>query len=229
MSPQPPVQIRARLIASGLAALALVGCGSSSSPRNPSTNSATTAVQTTSPPAASGTTPGPEGIPLETGKDLASPWTTLLGTPVDGIKCAPVEQLAYHIHAHLQVYVNGESKVLPGGIGILGPIEYKTGFGPFFLASHCYYWLHTHASDGVIHIESPTVRVYTLGDFFAEWNQPLSAHQVAGAKGDITAFLNGQAWTKSPRDIPLLPHAVIQLDVGTPVPFSSMSWSGTKL
>ena len=44
----------------------------------------------------------------------------------------------------------------------------------------CIYWLHTHAPDGVIHIESPTQRIYTLGNFFDEWRQPLSANQVGG-------------------------------------------------
>ena len=66
----------------------------------------------------------------------------------------------------------------------------------------CIYWLHTHTSDGVIHIESPTQRVYTLGDFFDEWHQPLSANQVANVSGHIKAVLNGKAWTHSLRDIP---------------------------
>ena len=66
----------------------------------------------------------------------------------------------------------------------------------------------------MIHIESPTKRIYTLGNFFDEWHQPLSPTQVASVKGKVTAFLNGKPWTKDPRAIPLLPHASIQLDVG---------------
>ena len=27
-------------------------------------------------------------------------------------------------------------------------------------------WLHTHAADGIVHIESPVDRTYTLGNFF---------------------------------------------------------------
>jgi hypothetical protein len=42
--------------------------------------------------------------------------------------------------------------------------------------------------------------------------------------------VNGKPWTKDPRAIPLLPHGVIQLDVGSPaVPFVAMSWTGIKL
>jgi hypothetical protein len=53
---------------------------------------------------------------------------------------------------------------------------------------------------------------------------------VAGHHGTVTAFLNGKQWTKSPTAIPLLPHASIQLDVGSPVVTpSTISWAGTSL
>jgi hypothetical protein len=169
-------------------------------------------------------------MPLEAGPPLASASTTTPGATVDGIQCAPVEQLAYHIHAHLQVYDNGQPRALPAAIGLLGPVAQQTAYGPFYGAQQCYYWLHTHTSDGVIHIESPTKRIYTLGNFFDEWRQPLSRTQVASVKGKVTAFLNGKPWTQDPRAIPLLPHAAIQLDVGTPtVPPKPVSWAGTNL
>ena len=42
--------------------------------------------------------------------------------------------------------------------------------------------------------------------------------------------MNGKPWTKSLRDIPLDPHTVVQLSVGSPtVPFQAVSWSGTQL
>ncbi|MBV9195458.1 MAG: hypothetical protein JO168_15035 [Solirubrobacterales bacterium] len=149
---------------------------------------------------------------------------------MDGITCGPTEQLAYHIHAHLAVYADGTPTALPGGIGIPGSATVETTEGPVAAGGQCIYWLHTHAPDGVIHVESPTERVYTLGNFFDEWHQPLNARQVAGASGKVTAVVNGRPWTGTPRAIPLLPHAVIQLDVGTPgVPFQHISWSGTQL
>jgi hypothetical protein len=211
----------------GLGGIALAGCGSSSS-----SDSAASAPTKTATSASSlvASRPGPETIPLEAGGALAPASTTTPGTAVDGIKCAPVEQLAYHIHAHLQVYVNGQPRSLPGAIGLLGPVPQQTPAGTFYGAVQCYYWLHTHASDGVIHIESPTARIYTLGTFFDEWRQPLSAHHVAGASGPVTAFINGRRWTKDPRQLPLLPHAVIQLDVGQPVvPFANVSWAKAEL
>ncbi len=149
---------------------------------------------------------------------------------MDGIQCAPIEQLAYHIHAHLQVYVDGKPRSLPAAIGMIEPIYENTPNGRFYGAEKCYYWLHTHASDGVIHIESPTPRIYTLGNFFDEWRQPLSDKQVGPATGKVTAVVNGKPWKASVRDIPLSAHNVIQLSVGTPiVPFQNVSFAGTGL
>ncbi len=212
----------------GVAALIVAGCGSSTS------SSTRQGSGSQSAPAQASSTPssqlGPERIPLERGPVLAPASTTSPGTTVDGIQCAPVERLTYHIHAHLQVYVGGGPRSLPGAIGLVAPLAEATPVGPFYAARQCYYWLHTHASDGVIHIESPKPSIYTLGDFFDEWRQPLGPDQVAGARGKVTALVDGQRWTQSPRRIPLLPHAVIQLDVGTPVvPFASVSWAGTVL
>jgi hypothetical protein len=33
----------------------------------------------------------------------------------------------------------------------------------------CIYWLHTHDGTGIIHIESPIKRDFTLGQFFDIW------------------------------------------------------------
>ena len=217
-----------------LTACLLAACGSSSSsPTSSASSSAaassSTAASTTS-TASTSQALGPEGIPLEAGAPLAPASSTTPGATVDGIQCAPIEQLAYHIHAHLQVYDAGQPRALPAAIGLLGPVSQQTAYGPFYGAQQCYYWLHTHTNDGVIHIESPTKRIYTLGNFFDEWRQPLSRTQVAGVKGKVTAYLNGKPWTQDPRTIPLLPHAAIQLDVGMPTPApQAVSWAGTNL
>jgi hypothetical protein len=228
------------LLAAGSLLAACGGSSSSSSqaPAGASSGPATTATTTmapttsatTSTAAATSKTLGPEGIPREQGPLLAPAATTTQGATVDGIQCAPVEQLVYHIHAHLQVYVEGKPRTLPAAIGMVGPVAQQTPYGPFYGAQQCYYWLHTHASDGVIHIESPSVRVYTLGNFFDEWRQPLSRTQVAADKGKVTAFVNDKPWTKDPTTIPLIPHASIQLDIGSPVvPPHEISWAGTNL
>ena len=181
--------------------------------------------------AASGTGElGPEGIPLQTGPPVGSIAGAASGESVDGIRCESAEQVAYHIHAHLAVFVNGEPRSIPYGIGVVTPAVTQTAQGPFVQATRCYYWLHTHTEDGVIHVESPTQRQYTLGDFFAIWHQPLSDQQVAAATGTVTAYVNGVRYTGDTRGIPLTEHEDIQLDVGTPIVSPQpVNWSTSQL
>jgi len=76
---------------------------------------------------------------------------------IDGITCDNNEHTVYHTHTHLDIFVNGQPYGVPGGIGIR--------------PSDCFYWVHTHASDGIIHVESPEQRLMTLGDFLDIWTQ----------------------------------------------------------
>ena len=223
-----------------LCAVALAACGSSSSSSSSSagTGSAGTGTSSAAGTGTSGATGsssasqptiGFEGVPLQTGPALA-PASTTGTSKVDGISCGASEQLVYHIHAHLAVFKNGQAYTLPAGVGIPGSQAQQTNQGPIASGGTCIYWLHTHTTDGVIHIESPSKAIYTLGNFFDEWHQPLSETQVAGLSGKVTAFVNGKPWKKTPRDIPLLPHADIQLEIGQPAPpIVNIDWSQTQL
>lgn len=173
---------------------------------------------------------GPEGVPVQNVPDLASAKSTVKGTAVNGITCRPSmgQGVEYHIHQHVNIFVNGTQKRLPAGIGITEPYwEQQIDGYPFInnSAKSCVYWLHTHANDGIVHVESPTTRTFTLGDFFDVWNQPLSATQVGPAKGPVTAYLDGKRYA-DPRSIPLTEGGVIQLNVGEPeVPFKDMDFT----
>lgn len=172
---------------------------------------------------------GPEGIPLEEGTVLAPASTAASGATVGGISCDTNEQVAYHIHTHLSVYVNGALRPIPPGIGIVMPVAQQTANGPFYGASHCYYWLHVHAQDGIIHIEAPSQATYTLGQFFGIWQQPLSPTQVGPASGTVTAYVDGSRYSGDPTSIPLKSHEDVQLDVGNTVPPRAVNWSGSQL
>jgi hypothetical protein len=78
-------------------------------------------------------------------------------------------------------------------------------------------WLHTHAADGIVHIESPVQRTYTLGEFFDIWDQPLTRRRVGPVRGTVTALFDGRVFTRNPRTIPLLAHSQIELEVGRPL------------
>ncbi|MDT4945380.1 MAG: hypothetical protein QOH14_2113 [Pseudonocardiales bacterium] len=173
---------------------------------------------------------GPEGVVLEQGPLLAPASTAATGQTVDGIQCNATEQVAYHIHAHLTVYVNGALRPIPAGVGVVMPVAQQTANGAFYSASNCYYWLHVHAQDGVIHVESPNRSSYTLGQFFAIWKQPLTTTQIGPATGALTVFVNGTRYTGNPADIALTPHEDIQVDVGTPVVAAQrVDWSKSQL
>jgi hypothetical protein len=160
---------------------------------------------------------GSEGVPVPPAPALAGTATVATGRTVDGISCNSSEQLVYHIHAHLTVFVNGTPRQVPAAIGIPGAQAENTPAGPFIATGTCFYWLHTHAADGIIHIESPVHRTYTLGDFFSIWGQPLGPDQAGPARGTVTALYNGKVYVGNPRNIPLEKHAQIQLEVGKPL------------
>ncbi|MBV9579497.1 MAG: hypothetical protein JO057_12995 [Chloroflexi bacterium] len=143
------------------------------------------------------------------------------GSPPDinGISCDTLEATIVHIHMHLAIFVNGQEEQIPYGIGIGQPWQITgSDEGPFVVDGSCFYWIHTHTADGVVHIESPLRRRFTLGDFFAIWQMPLSTSQVGPAQGPVVLYVNGEKSSTNPPDVPLLAHERVQLDVGDDVP-----------
>ena len=77
-----------------------------------------------------------------------------LTLPIEGIACEAMEPTGFHIHVHLELWKNGAPVPIRAGIGVVGG---------------CFYWLHTHTPDGIIHVEAPEDRKFTLGQFYAIW------------------------------------------------------------
>jgi hypothetical protein len=142
-----------------------------------------------------------------------------VGQPVDGIKCEAMEGSVLHIHQHLAIVDHGHALTVPEDVGrpLLG---------------QCLYWLHTHTPDGIIHVESPTFRTYTLGNFFDIWGEPLSRTDVAGAKpkkGEhVAVWVDGQPYAGDPRKIELTQHLDVTIDIGPPYrkPSPFTAWNG---
>ena len=126
---------------------------------------------------------------------------------IDGIECNPMEQAVFHIHAHLDIIINGVYFLVPSQIGI---------------PSNCFYWLHTHDESGIIHIEAPMHRDFTLGQFFDIWGKKLSNDQifnyVANANNPLNVYINGTKVSDGTnyRDIKLHAHDEIAIVYGTP-------------
>lgn len=142
-----------------------------------------------------------------------------IGAPIDGIRCDAVEGVAMHIHPHVTILDHGKAIAIPEDVG-----------RP--LGTPCLYWLHTHTTDGIVHVESPAVRSFTLGEFFDVWGQPLSKTAVAGAKprkGEaVRVFVQGRPYAGDPRKIELTQHLDIAILVGPPykVPAPFTAWNG---
>ena len=141
------------------------------------------------------------------------------GETVDGIHCDAAEGVALHIHPHLTILDHGKPVGIPDDVG-----------RP--LGGQCFYWLHTHTGDGIIHVESPAIREFTLGEFFAVWGQPLGPRDIAGAKprrGDkVIVYVDGDRYTGDPRKIEFTQHLDIDILIGPPYrkppPFTA--WNG---
>ena len=178
---------------------------------------------------------GYEGVPLQLGPVLSPLYGGLTNQPMGGIQCNTKEQLAYHHHAHVAIFIHGKPYSVPLGIGITPPVEVanspqgQVAVGSA-AANGCFYWIHTHEQDGIVHLESPIARTFELAQFFAVWHVALTAHEIGPYTGTVTATLNGQPWTGDPGSIPLDAHAQIVLNLGSPVVVPPpIDWTSTKL
>ena len=103
------------------------------------------------------------------------------------------EGTVLHTHQHLDVLDNGRRVVVPAGIGI----------GNTFISP-----LHTHDTTGVVHVESPKFRSFTLGEFFGVWGVPLRHAK--------RAYVDGRRITGDPSRIRLAAHQELVVVFGSP-------------
>lgn len=184
-----------------LAAVLVSACGSATHTGSAFTTTAsTTAVPTfTTPPGPPmSTSPPPWPLPNDSGSYIRAA----------GLEALSTETLAVHYHAHLDIIVNGQPVTVPPGIGFV-----FTNGAPTALSS-----LHTHDTSGIIHIESPVDKPFTLGQVFAEWGVMLDSTQMGGLRtggGDeLRLYVNGKLQTTAPQHLVLRPHQEIVLWFG---------------
>jgi len=135
-------------------------------------------------------------------------------TIIQGVQCDPTEGVIFHIHAHLDVIVDGKSITVPAGIGIK--------------PNECLYWLHTHNTSGVIHIESPQQTTFTLGQFIQVWDNtpgisPKFEEMINGDK-NFKVFVNGFEYKDGYDKIPLSAHDEIVIVSGSMPPYLPKSY-----
>jgi hypothetical protein len=144
-----------------------------------------------------------------------------------GIEPGVREHVDNHVHAHLDVFVDGVPVEIPAGIGIditnpeVKRFEDSRGVsyaGIELCDSPCISSLHTHDTTGIIHTESPLAEPHTLGEFFIEWGVRLDD----GCVGDfcspkpVAVYVAGEEYTGDPREIELADLLQIAIVIGTP-------------
>jgi hypothetical protein len=143
-------------------------------------------------------TPGP----WTSGSDGVDKRAAALGLP-------DPSDTVFHIHANLEVFADGKKQTIPANIGIQGSD---------FITS-----LHTHATDGVIHMEAVQPYPFKLGQFFQIWNVPFSATQLGSyhvGKGLVLqTWVNGKQVKGDPVNYVMKAHDRIVVGFGKPGSF----------
>ena len=110
---------------------------------------------------------------------------------------------AEHYHPKLRIIIGDKDVPIPANIGV----DPTTGAMSA---------VHTHETDGTIHIEADTVgETFTLGQLFTQWGVTLTPTQIGGVTAkdgqqvDVTS--NEMPVTGDPKDLRLEPDQVIVL------------------
>jgi len=148
-------------------------------------------------------------------------------TRAAGLELETKESLVHHVHAHLDVFIDGEHRTIPAGIGIVitdpavhvGEAEGQPTYGGIQGCDQpCISPLHTHDIYGVIHTESLVQQDNALGQFFKEWNVRFDDTCVGDfctPKTPITLYVDGKKTPlKGASSIPLSDQKEIALVIG---------------
>ncbi|HEY4867230.1 MAG TPA: hypothetical protein VIK45_17150 [Candidatus Dormibacteraeota bacterium] len=124
------------------------------------------------------------------------------------VGCDTAGQAAVHYHAHLDLFYEGRRVPVPAHVG---------------MTAKCVYWLHTEQPTGILHIAAPAsarTRLFTMGDFFTIWGEPLSAAQVAGMYAgpgrQVKVWQDGRPYSGVLPGLVLRPHTQVVIEVGPP-------------
>jgi hypothetical protein len=123
-------------------------------------------------------------------------------------------ETTFHIHAHLEIFVDGKKEPVPANIGV----DEATGtLSP----------LHTHPAapdnpEGTIHMEADQQYDFTLGQFMNVWGVKFSDSQIGSlkSKGDekLQVYVNGQL-VNDPVNVVMQEHDIVVIGYGKPGSF----------
>ncbi len=132
----------------------------------------------------------------------APPWPApaqvATGTREAGLPLLAASGVVVRYAVHLDVIADGRPVTVPAGIGV----DYR---------DHLIAALYTWDASGIVHVTSDSDRsVFTLGQFFDEWQVALAANRLGGLRGDrVEVYLNGSRVAGNPGSVLLTPHLQI--------------------
>ena len=167
------------------------------------------------------------GLPIHNDSVPADSQLALLDTPppwkpnykqlqqrVEAMGLPGFNETTFHIHAHLEIFVDGKKVPIPANIGIDEAAQFLSP-------------LHTHPTapdnpEGTIHMEADQQYDFTLGQFMNVWGVKFSDSQLGSLKpkGDqqLQVYVNGQL-AKDPVNTVMQEHDVIVIGYGKPGSF----------
>ena len=123
-----------------------------------------------------------------------------------GLDALGGELLDYHVHQHLDIFVNGKKIHVPAYVGI--------NDGAFITQ------LHTHDASGIIHVEAGKKFPYTLGQFFGVWGVRLSKSCIGAycskPGSPLKFYVDGKPYLDDPNNLVLKNHQEIAIVYGKP-------------
>jgi hypothetical protein len=178
--------------------------------------------------AATMSTPAPAPKPEHGAAPWPAPANPRQRVLAAGLQPERKDTLIHHVHAHLDVFVNGGRVIVPAAIGINvrdpgvqvfeAPDGSKAYGGIRLCKKPCISPLHTHDDTGILHTESASPVPNRLSQFFTEWGVRLSRSCVGGycRPASIEVFVSGKRYSGDPRAILLTDHKEIAIVNGTP-------------
>ena len=188
----------------------VAGCGSGGGSSKSSGSGDTTTAQTVTPPhLVVNTDPAPWPRP-----DNPMAWVAAAGLP--GFTS---EKLFFHVHAHLDVFVDGKPQPVSAGIGISEELGMAQSAGKSKCDHPCISPLDTHDDTGVLHVENDSDRQINLGQLFTEWGVRFNPECVGSYSAPDKAhkvYVGGQEFSGDASTIVLKNFEEIALVIGTP-------------
>jgi len=153
-------------------------------------------------------------------QDTPPPWKPQykqLQERIDALGLPGFNETTFHIHAHLEIFVDGKQEPVPANIGVDANVT------PPIISP-----LHTHPvaqdnPEGTIHMEADQEYEFTLGQLMNVWGVKFSDNQIGSLKAQgpdkqLQVYVNGKPVT-DPVNLVMQEHDVIVIGYGKPDSF----------